>query len=248
LIDTTWWLVQTAVLLASLLQGAAGIGFGVIAGPVLLYALNSGSAIQVSIMLSLVTALLLMPTLLRQTDWAVLKLLLIGTAVGIPLGILVFIQVDVVTLKLLAALAVAFMALNVMGAFERTKQARSTSYSRHAAWSLGIVSGVMSSSLGMPGPVPAAWMVARRFSKSAVRATILMMFVPSYAAAIAFQMFTPGIDEEGLRWFTQLLPATIVGVAAGRMLEPKIGERTFSLIIAGVLVCTALLLLVDVIS
>ena len=85
--DGTWWLVQVSVVVASLLQGAMGIGFGVIAGPVLLLALNSAAAIQVSITLSLVTALMLAPTLIRQTHWPVLRLFLIGSCLGVPLGI-----------------------------------------------------------------------------------------------------------------------------------------------------------------
>lgn len=244
--DASWWLIQTAVLTASLLQGATGIGFGVIAGPVLLYTLNSGSAIQVSIMLSLVIALLLAPTLLRQAHWPVLKLLLIGTCLGIPLGILVFVRIDIVTLKLLAGLAVAFMALTAAGVLERVGRKGRGGNSKHTAWGLGVVSGLMSSSLGMPGPVPAAWMVTRRFPKSVIRATILIMFVPSYTAALAFQAVTPGISDESINLSVQLLPATVAGVLAGRILEKKISERTFRGVITLVLACTSLLLLVDV--
>ena len=244
--DTSWWLVQAAVLAASLLQGATGIGFGVIAGPVLLYVINTGSAIQVSIMLSLVTALVLAPTLVRKIDRTVLKFLLFGTCLGVPLGILVFVRIDIVMLKLMAGIAVAFMAMTAAGVFERFKRRDSPTSDVRAAWGLGIASGAMSSSLGMPGPVPAAWMVTRRFPKSVIRATILVMFVPSYAAALAFQAFTPGIDNESIRWSLELLPATIAGVVTGRILEHRIGEHTFKRIITIVLVCTSLLLLVDV--
>lgn len=244
--DATWWLVQAAVLVASLLQGATGIGFGVIAGPVLLYALNSSSAIQVSIMLSLAIALMLAPTLLRQADWPVLKLFLLGTLVGVPLGIVVFIRIDIVMLKLLAGVAVAFMALTVAGAFERTTRREGPGYSSRMAPAMGVISGTMSSSLGMPGPVPAAWMVTQRFSKTRIRATILTMFVPSYTAALAFQAFTPGVGDDGISWALQLLPATIAGVVVGRILEPRISERTFKSIITIVLAATALLLLIDV--
>jgi uncharacterized membrane protein YfcA len=244
--DTSWWLVQAAVLLASLLQGATGIGFGVIAGPVLLYVLNSGSAIQVSIMLSLLIALLLAPSLIRQMDRQVLKFLVIGTCLGIPVGILVFVSIDIVMLKLMAGLAVAFMALTTTGVFERLKQGDAAVPGNRFVSGLGVVSGAMSSSLGMPGPVPAAWMITRRFPKSVIRATILIMFVPSYTAALAFQAFTPGISEEGFRWALQLLPATVAGVFAGKLLEQRIGERTFKGIIIVVLSCTSMLLLVDV--
>lgn len=244
--DLSWWLVQVAVLLASLLQGATGIGFGVIAGPVLLYVLNSGSAIQVSIVLSLVIALLLAPTLVREVDRTVLKALLIGTCIGIPAGILVFVSVDIVMLKLLAGLAVAFMALTAGGAFEHFRRVDDRPRRPQFVWGLGVLSGTMSSSLGMPGPVPAAWMVTRRYSKSVIRATILVMFIPSYAAALGFQALAPGVSGEAVRWSMQLLPATVAGVAAGRILERRINERTFKIVITIILACTSMLLLVDV--
>ena len=62
-LDLSWWLLNIAVLAASLLQAATGIGFGVIAGPILLLALDSGAAIQVSIALSFAIALALLALL-----------------------------------------------------------------------------------------------------------------------------------------------------------------------------------------
>ena len=60
--------LNLAVLLGALLQAASGIGFGVIAGPMILIALNDGSAIQVTSILSLLIAvvLLLEHTMLLQ--------------------------------------------------------------------------------------------------------------------------------------------------------------------------------------
>ena len=51
-----FFLLNVAVLVASALQSATGIGFGVIAGPILLIVLNDGSAIQISIALNLLIA------------------------------------------------------------------------------------------------------------------------------------------------------------------------------------------------
>ena len=71
---------------AAALQSATGIGFGVIAGPVLLVVLNDNSAIQISIILNLLIALLLAPSLRQKADRRLLAQLLIGLAVGSPLG------------------------------------------------------------------------------------------------------------------------------------------------------------------
>ena len=246
--DIWWWVLQVAVFAASLLQGATGIGFGVIAGPILLFVLNSTLAIQVSITQSLVIALVLAPSVFRYIDRSVLKLLVYGTCAGIPLGILVFIRVDINTLKLLAGISVAFMALTTAGVFERLIDRSAQGFHRGTALGMGAVSGAMSSSLGMPGPVPAAWMITTGFPKAAVRATILMLFIPSYTAALIFQAFTPGISYDGLNWSLQLLPATLLGVFSGKLLETRIDEEMFKRIITVVLVGTALILFIDLIN
>ncbi len=59
--DLDFLILNVAVFGAAALQSATGIGFGVIAGPVLLIALNSGSAIQISIILNLLIASILAP-------------------------------------------------------------------------------------------------------------------------------------------------------------------------------------------
>ena len=246
--DLSWWLVQTAVFAASLLQAATGIGFGVIAGPVLLLILNNASAIQVSIILSLVIALLLAPSIFRQVDRALFKLLVYGTCAGIPLGIIVFLNIDISTLKLLAGLAVAFMALTTAGVFGSDGDSDRVTYSSGSGLSMGVISGAMSSSLGMPGPVPAAWMLTRSFGKEVIRSTILFLFIPSYLAAAAIQAAMAGIKSDTMTWSLTLLPATVAGVVIGKLLEPHINERLFKIIITLILACTAVGLFLDVLN
>lgn len=246
--DISWWTVHLAVFAASLLQAATGIGFGVIAGPILLLILNSSSAIQVSIILSLVIALTLAPSVYKVIDRSVFRLLVYGTCAGIPLGIAVFLRIDIHTLKILAATAVAFMALTTLGVFRPRNPKSEKRYGKPAVIGIGIVSGAMSSSLGMPGPVPATWMITKSFSKEAIRATILILFIPSYLAALGVQIIAPGLGDSALSWSLTLLPATIAGVFAGKALEPRISELAFRRIITLVLICTSISLFADVAS
>ena len=78
------WTLVGVVFVASSLQAITGIGFGVIAGPSLLVAMGSSSAIQVSIALSFLIAILLCPSTLRKVNWILLKPLLFGVAIGTP--------------------------------------------------------------------------------------------------------------------------------------------------------------------
>ena len=107
--------LHLAVFAAALLQAATGIGFGIIAGPIILMVMNSASAIQVSILLSLLIALVLAPSLYGRADKPLLARLLLGAMAGLPLGIFVYLQVGVDLLKLLAGLAVLVAGIGAGG-------------------------------------------------------------------------------------------------------------------------------------
>ncbi len=235
--------LHLAVFAASFLQAATGIGFGLIAGPIILIVTNSGSAIQVSILLSLVIALVLAPSLHSRADRVLLKRLLIGTVPGLPLGIYVFTLVGVDMLKLLAGLAVLFMALITTGVLKFSQNEDSAANGRAADLGIGVVSGAMCSSLGMPGPVVAARMMVLEQGKETLRATVLVLFVFSYIAAIAAQAAMVGLSHDGLILTATLAPATLIGVFCGKLAVEWISERAFRRIISFMLVATALSLL-----
>lgn len=235
--------LHLAVFAAALLQAATGIGFGIIAGPIILMVMNSASAIQVSILLSLLIALVLAPALYGRADKSLLARLLLGTLAGLPLGIFVYVQVGVDLLKLLAGLAVLFMAAITLGLVKFGGHGGRPSDGPVPDLLVGVVSGAMCSSLAMPGPVVAARMMAAERSKDSVRATILVMFVGSYIAAIAAQALMVGVSRDSLTLTASLAPATLVGVFLGRFAVSWISERGFRWILSIILVATAASLL-----
>ena len=206
--------------------------------------MNSGSAVQVTILLSLLIALVLTPSLYRQADRKLLSRLLLGTAIGLPLGIVVFLQVSLDILKLLAGLAVLFMALNASGVLALSLRKGRTRRGELHNVAIGVLSGAMSSSLAMPGPVVAARMTSLAFSKETIRATLLVMFVFSYSAAMAFQAGLAGVERDTMILTASLVPATAIGVIIGRLSVAWISERMFRRLLIVVLTATSASLLV----
>ncbi len=233
-------ILTIVVAAASALQSATGIGFGVVAGPVLLIVLNSGAAIQLSIALSFLIAVLLVPSLWSQLDRPLLIRLLAGSVAGLPLGLAVFLSIEIDLLKLLAALAVLFTLAFVFIARPSTA-ARGP---RPTGWmeplSMGVLSGVMSGALAMPGPIPAAWMAARSYDKQTVRATLLAMFLFSYLAAFGLQATLAGVSGETIWQGVLLAPPTVIGVFAGRLLAARLTERVFRRVLISVLGATTI--------
>lgn len=239
------WLLHAAVFFASLLQAAAGIGFGVIAGPIILVAMNSPAAIQVSILLSFAIALALGPGVVRQADRSLLKRYTLGSLIGAPVGIAAFLLADITALKLMAGAAVLFMALSAAGLLRRRAPAPDDSPRRDTL--IGSLSGAMSTALAMPGPSIAAEMAAQGRDKTSVRATVLTLFLISYPLAYAAQGLAVGPAMDALALSARLLPATLLGVFAGRLLVPHVSESLFRRIIVAVLLATALGLFVSLI-
>ena len=231
-----------AIFGAAALQAATGIGFGVIAGPALLVVLNDGSAIQISIILNLLIALLLAPSLRHDVDRRLLIQILIGVAVSSPLGLLIYLNIDFESLKVFAGVIVLFTLFYVLRSNRSSLSAVRRAPCKVEQVLIGVVAGVMGSSLAMPGPVPAAWMSAAGYEKKTVRATILFMFVFAYAIALALQFVGPGISAESLWLSLILVPPVIVGILVGVFLHAYIAERTFRWLLMTILMSTVVVL------
>lgn len=169
-------MLNVAVLGASALQSATGIGFGVIAGPILLIVLNDGSAIQISIALNLLIAVILSPSLWLKVERSILRNFVIGLAIGSPLGLLVFLIIDITVLKAAAGIGILLsLYFTLVGNRSRSREQIPIA-SKSEQNPVGVVAGLMRVCLAMPGPIPAAWMSTRAFDKETIRATILAMF------------------------------------------------------------------------
>lgn len=235
-------ILVVAVFAASVLQSATGIGFGVVAGPVLLIVLNSSSAIQVSVMLNFLIALILAPSLWQKMNRQLLKCLLIGIVAGSLPGLLIYLYLDIVLLKVLAGAVVLFTLVLMSRGGKTASQPGDVATGKVEQISVGVIAGIMGGSLAMPGPVPAAWMSARGIEKDTIRATILIMFVAAYSVTLLLQFTVVSISLETLRLTATLAPSTIAGIFLGTFLSRKISEQVFRHLLSTVLATTAIIL------
>ena len=245
--DPAFLALNLAVLAAAALQSATGIGFGIIAGPIMLVVLNDGSAIHVSILLNLLIAALLTPTLLHSVDKAMLGKLVFGLLIGTPFGVWAFMVMDIVLLKLVAALAVILTLALTVRNHRRPALHTPMEAGNVERGLIGVVAGLMGGGLAIPGPVPAAWMSANGYGKDAIRATILAMFVVSYTISLGLQMGMAGIGRETFVLAVTLAPSTLVGIAVGRLLHRRLTEAVFRNMLFVILVATVVLLIATLI-
>ncbi len=239
--DLYWIIANGAVLIAAILQAATGVGLGMIVGPALILVMGSKSAIQVAIILNLSLSILLLPGEIKEIHWPSLKILVLGTVIGMPAGLLLIGMLDLTGLKLFAAITVSLCGAQLI--HNRYRQSATGTAQEANAMILpgaSIASGVMTSSLAMPGPV-AMWALARKNIKAKqIRATLRALFVVSYALALLAHAL------RGLDWgpvmdaSLELGIALAAGTAIGVFVKRRLPEWVLGNLLLGMLLVMGL--------
>src|SRR5690349_12451933 len=84
----------------AVVQAATGFGFAIVAAPMFLVAMNSHAALQVLVVVHLVQTMMMLRGVWALVPMHMFKALVAGALVGSPLGLLVFMSLDVTALKL----------------------------------------------------------------------------------------------------------------------------------------------------
>ncbi len=262
--------LAVVTLTAAGIQSATGFGFGLLTAPIFLLVLDSADAIQVVILLTLSISLALIGRLWRIAPMRPMAWLAVGSAVGFPLGIAAFTALGLELIKTVAAIVVLASAAQALArrlrAYESAGSAGSERVVAGAAAPLaarlvvppvvplvappvvpligvGLVSGAMATCLGMPGPPVMAYLSAIGQSKDEIRATLLTLFVFSYAVALALQATMVGM-QPSTWWLSALLvPVALAGTVIGHLLAPRISQRAFQILVIAVLFATGTYLL-----
>jgi len=246
---TTFFLLGCTVLAASGLQAATGIGYGVIAGPVLLVVLNDVAAVQISTLHNLMIAFTLVPVLRMHIDRRILRGLIVGSILGIAVGFFLQITVSTLVLKTVAMLMLGFVTLSLvrdmMGLHKHVGESKVSPLEN---LSVGTIAGIMGGMLAMPGPVAGTWMSLRGAKKLSVRATILAFFIFAYGANTILYAVWFRFDANTLGLAAALLPALGLGIFFGNKLSGRVSESTFRVILLFVLITTLALLMISVVS
>lgn len=107
-----WTIVAIIVFIASTLQSAIGFGFAIMATPFLLMVIDSRDVIQISNFLSLCNAVVLMPKIKKDINHALLKKFILGSILGVPLGLLFYMYVSLEFMKITISVIILILAFS----------------------------------------------------------------------------------------------------------------------------------------
>lgn len=221
-LDTTLAFVLI-ILLATILQTSTGFGFSIMATPFLLLIFAPREAIQINLFLSLLISCVMIVKVRKDVNTKILKRLIVGSATGLPIGILIFLNMDMRLLKINISVLILLLTILLMINL-RMKQ---------LPWRdtlVGGISGLLTTSIGMPGPPLLLYFSGTNMSKAALRATTLAFYLFIYAVSLAIQIGFAGTSREVQSSLIIGIPISLVGIYLGQLLFKWINQETFRML------------------
>ena len=220
--------VLVAAAVGSAFQVLSGIGFGLIASPLLILALGREGGIRIVLIISIVLNAVVLARSIRFVRLGDTVRLLIPAALLVVPAVLVLGSVHAPFLTVLAGSAVLFGTVLVA----RGRPLNWMLGSRGAVIT-GAASGLLTALTGVGGPPVALLVSARRWPAAVARGTMQAFFLPlNLVTLMALGPFVNGVSKLG--W---AVAGVVFGAASALLLTGRISEtviRRTTLALAGV--------------
>lgn len=225
---------------AAFVAGLAGFAFGLIAAAIWLHALSPAEAAALVVAYALLVQGYAVWKLRRAIDVARVVPFFIGSAIGIPGGIVVLRLASATHLRIgVGALLIVFSLYNLV----RPKLPHLTSAGRGADGVIGLLNGALAGSTGLGGILPAIWSGVRGWTRDEQRAVFQPTAVITFAMTIAWLGGSGAVTWQIVQLFMFGLPALAAGTWLGWAFYGRLDEASFRQVVLLLLLASGLILI-----
>ncbi|GKU81478.1 sulfite exporter TauE/SafE family protein [Niallia sp. NCCP-28] len=233
-----WLLLIIVVFFASLLQSSTGFGFSIIGTPFLFLLYPIHTAVQINIVLSICLSSFMIYKIRKEINKQLLITLIKGSILGLIFGLAVYLYMDVQMLKM--TVGILIILLTILLILKLTiKQ------SKQGDFLTGGISGLLTTSIGVPGPPLLLYFSSVGTNKATLRSTTLAYYLFVYFASLVMQIGFGGTSSEVWMASGIGLPPLIMGIFAGQLLFKWISQKTFKIITYIILLFTGVYLIIS---
>ena len=235
-----------AVFVAGSLQSITGVGFALLAVPLLSLALPPATAVVAVFFLGASSSLL---TLLANHDaivWVEARRLSLGAVVAMPAGAVLLVHTSPATLRAILGVstcAVAVWMLLPTRTVERTPAPRPV-----LSYVAGACSGVLNTSLATNGPPLVAYLRTRQLPPKSFRSTISVVFSISNVVGLGILFGVGAVHRTPVVLFAVTFLPGLFGWAIGQRLATKIPAHAFDRMVDGLLLVSGILALAKAVA
>lgn len=231
--------------IASLVRSSLGFGESLIAVPLFLWVVPLEIAVPLSVMLSIIIALIIVIQDHRNIHFKSAKWLVFYAILGIPLGLLLLVYGNETWVKTFLGILIISYALYTLFNKRQKKLQTSGSWLRFLC---GFLSGILGGAYGLNGPPLVVYGNLKQWSPIHFRATLQAYFLPASLIAFLGYYFKGLITTEVNYYFFWALLTVIPAVFLGRYFNHKLRGKFFykyvywGLVVIGIILLGNLLL------
>ena len=226
---------------ASFLRAAAGFGDALFAVPLLAAWLGLPTATPLVALVGLLMGLSGLVGGWREVNFRAIRVLMLGAALGIPVGTIGLRFVPESAAKL--ALGVLVVAYSLYRLLAPPSRAASRPAGEGLAFPFGFASGVLGGAFNTGGPPVVAYAAMRDWSPAVFRASLQSYFLFTSALIVANHALSGHLTARVMGLFWWCVPAVLLGTLAGSWVGSRIPRAWFSKVVYGLLVAVGALLI-----
>lgn len=208
------------VMVASVLRGFTGFGFGLAAVPILSLALPPAQVVPLVVTLQVAIGASGLVPAMKDCDWRAIGALAPGLVIGIPLGLTILTGFPANPVRLVIGVVVAGSVLLIQRGIKLPPNP-----SRLIGFGIGAISGTISGLSSMGGPPVIVYLLALGHSASRMRATAIVYFMLTGCASFVPMVYRGLITREILIWtaasFPMMIAASHLGTRAFHRAKPR---------------------------
>jgi uncharacterized membrane protein YfcA len=241
-----WMAGACVIAAASLVQGLAGFGIGLVALAFLPFFMSPDTAIVLMTVYTVVfSTAMFVPlrgdfTRAPGNPWrSSMGLLLVGSVVGTPVGVWLLATLPASALsRMIGAVLVIVVVLEWLSVYPERLHGR--------AWALGagLVAGVIGAAVGTPGPPVVLYMASQGWSPRTIKANLQAFFVVNQVVILVGYWWAGLLTAEVGRFAVLFAVPAVAGLAAGIALFDRVDPVRFRKIVFALLFVSGLALLV----
>lgn len=205
-------LAIASIFAAAVLRGFTGFGFALAAVPLLGMFLPPKDVVPIAIVLQLLGSLLDIRSSTTSCHWPSLRWLMIGAALGLPLGVAVMVTIPAPAARLVISAITIFAVIILSRGF-----ALPAVPGRGATSAVGFVAGVFNGLAAMPGPPVVAYYMSIPVTREGTRSSLMVFFMMTSVVATIAALSVGLVTMEVIVLSVIGLPAMWIGTKLGEI-------------------------------
>jgi uncharacterized protein len=228
-------LAAVAAFAGAAVQSATGFGFALVLSPALFATMDPVEAVTALLVLGLALNLLVLFERGRpeHIDWRALAPMLVAALPGLAAGVVALTQLSKDALQVAVGLAVILAA-----GWQLRHGRRRPDLPAAAGWTVGFVSGALTTSISVSGPPIVLWLEARGVRPEEFRASLAASFLVLNLAGGALLLAAEGTGALDAGAVAPLLGLVAAGYALGMFAFRRLDRERFFVLVLVLVACT----------